>query len=91
LIDCSAANTIIECIVRNTPILINKLPSIIEYLGKDYPFYYDNLLDAATKANSIDLIKKTYAYLKSMDKTKLKLETFINDIKLSKIYNNIYS
>ena len=91
LIDCSAANTIIECIVRNTPLLINKLPSIIEYLGKDYPFYYDNLLDASIKANSIDLIKKTYAYLKSMDKTKLKLETFINDIKLSKIYHNIYS
>lgn len=91
LIDCSAANTIIECIVRNTPILINKLPSIIEYLGKDYPFYYDNLLEASRKANNIDLIKKTYVYLKSMDKTKLKLETFINDIKLSKIYKNIHS
>jgi len=89
LIDCSAANTIIECIVRNTPILINKLPSIIEYLGKDYPFYYNNLLEASKKANSIDLIKKTYMYLKSMDKTKLKLETFINDIKSSKIYHNI--
>jgi polysaccharide pyruvyl transferase WcaK-like protein len=89
LIDCSAANTIIECIVRNTPILINKLPAIIEYLGKDYPLYYDNLMDASNKANNIDIIKKAHLYLKSMDKTKLKLETFINDIKMSKIYKNI--
>jgi hypothetical protein len=91
LIDCSAANTIIECMVRNTPILINKLPAIIEYLGKDYPFYYDNLVEASLKANNIDLIKKTHLYLKCMDKTKLKLETFINDIKMSKIFQNINS
>ena len=91
LIDCSAANTIIECMVRNTPILINKLPAIIEYLGKDYPFYYDNLVEASLKANNIDIIKKTHLYLKSMDKTKLKLETFINDIKMSKIFQNINS
>ena len=66
LIDCSAANTIIECMVRNTPILINRLPAIIEYLGKDYPFYYDNLTEASLKANNIDTIKKTYLYLKSI-------------------------
>lgn len=89
LLDCSAANTIIECIVRNTPILINKLPAIVEYLGKDYPFYYENIVDAGNKANNIDMIKKTHAYLKSMDKTKLKIETFINDFKMSKIYQNI--
>jgi hypothetical protein len=91
LIDCSAANTIIECIVRNTPILINRLPAIIEYLGKDYPFYYDTLQEASIKSNSIDIIKKTHLYLKSLDKTKLKLTTFIDDFKMSKIFQNINS
>jgi hypothetical protein len=91
LIDCSAANTIIECIVRNTPLLINPLPAVIEYLGKDYPFYYNNLDEAKKKLNDIKLIKKTNLYLKSLDKSKLKIETFINDLQKSKIFLNLNS
>lgn len=37
-----ASNLIVECMIRGTPILINKLPPIVEYLGEDYPFYMDN-------------------------------------------------
>ena len=37
LIDASAVNTVIECIVRNTPLIINRLPAIVEILGEDYP------------------------------------------------------
>jgi hypothetical protein len=39
--EASAVNTIIECIRRRTPIIVNKIPSTVELLGEHYPFYYD--------------------------------------------------
>jgi hypothetical protein len=81
LIDASAANTIIEAIVRNTPILINKIEPVVEYLGSGYPFYYESMEEATEKLNNMKLIKKTYEYLKKMDKTFLKMETFMNNFK----------
>ena len=44
LIDASANNTILECIVRNTPIIVNKIEPVVEYLGDDYPLYFENLI-----------------------------------------------
>ena len=81
LFDASAVNTIIEAIVRNTPILVNKIEPVIEYLGKDYPFYYENIDEATIKLNDIKLIKKTHEYLKKMDKNFLNVESFINSFK----------
>jgi hypothetical protein len=43
LIDCSASNTILECIARRTPILVRRLEPIIEYLGDNYPLYYTQI------------------------------------------------
>ena len=48
--DAGANNTVVECIARATPLLVNKLPSVVEYLGAGYPFYYDSLEEAAEKA-----------------------------------------
>ena len=42
--DASANNTVIECIARNTPILVNPIEPVKEYLGEDYPFYYEVLI-----------------------------------------------
>jgi hypothetical protein len=89
LIDASAVNTIIEAIVRNTPILVNPLDAVIEYLGKDYPFYYNTLEEAAKKANDPYLIRKTYFYLKKKDKTFLTIEHFINSLRNLKIFQSM--
>ena len=35
----AANNLVLECIARSTPIIINPLPSAVEYLGEDYPLY----------------------------------------------------
>ena len=43
LFDASANNTVLECIVRRTPIIINNIGAVSEYLGKDYPLYFENL------------------------------------------------
>lgn len=41
--DASASNTVLECIQRATPIVINRLPAHEEYLRSDYPGFYTDL------------------------------------------------
>jgi hypothetical protein len=43
LIDANANNSIVECIVRNLPFFVNKLPAVTEYLGNDYPMYFTSI------------------------------------------------
>jgi hypothetical protein len=45
LVDASAVNTIIECIARNTPLIVNRHPAVIELLGEKYPLYYENNME----------------------------------------------
>lgn len=78
--DASAANTIIECIVRNTPILVNPLPAVVEYLGRGYPFYYSSFAEAAFKCTNIDMIRDAHFYLKKMDKSNLNIRTFLDQL-----------
>jgi hypothetical protein len=89
LIDASAVNTIIESIVRNTPILVNPLEAVVEYLGKDYPFYYRSFEEATAKANDQYIIRKTYFYLKKLDKSHLRLDAFIQSFRSLKIFHYI--
>jgi hypothetical protein len=81
--DCVANNTILECIKFNTPIIINKLPSIVEYLGEDYPLYYESDSDLENMKNYnylIPNIKKANEYLQNMDKAHISEKTFYNKI-----------
>ena len=88
LAEPSAINTLIECIVRNTPIIINRHPSVVEMLGDKYPLYFDtiNTTDYLEINNQIvELFKNTeniysaYKYLKQMDKSKFNIQTFIHN------------
>lgn len=63
LYDASASNAVVECMARNTPILINPLPAIVEYLGREYPFYFTSLEEAAEKLTDLDLIRRAHTYL----------------------------
>ena len=63
LYDSSANNVIVECIVRATPVLVNPLPAVVEYLGREYPFYSHNRMQAARKAEDMALIAETHGYL----------------------------
>jgi len=76
LVDASAVNTIIECIVRNTPILVNRLAAVEEYLGKDYPLYYDNYVHALQLIEDLTKIYEAHYYLRQMDKSKFTLHFF---------------
>lgn len=89
LVDAAAVNTILECIVRNTPILVNRLPATEEYLGKDYPLFYDNYDHAYELLSDLKNIRKGYKYLMRIDKSKFDKNCFINDLISSELYRKL--
>ncbi|MEI7982009.1 MAG: glycosyltransferase family 1 protein [Bacteroidota bacterium] len=64
LYDASANNVIIECMMRNTPLLVNPIEPVVEYLGMEYPFYFSDLEEAGEKLNDMALIRETSSFLK---------------------------
>jgi hypothetical protein len=75
LYDTSCNNAIIESIVRNCPIIVNKHPAVIEYLGQDYPLYFDDLSDISNLTN-YDLIASCSDYLSKLNHKELAGEYF---------------
>ncbi|MGQ9633529.1 MAG: hypothetical protein ACUVXB_04725 [Bryobacteraceae bacterium] len=65
-----------ECIVRRTPLLVNPLPAVPEYLGADYACYFSTLEEAAIKASDPELVLAAHRYLANKDQTDLSGETF---------------
>ena len=80
LYDSSANNAVIESIQRNIPIIVNKLPAVVEYLGENYPCYYNNLDEMHTKIHDDDLILEAHEYLKNMNKDFLKDKYFVQNL-----------
>ena len=87
LVDASAINTVIECIVRNTPIIVNNHPAVIELLGPKYPLYfntnYKSYFDMNKEVYDLLLtpnnISKAYKYLNNIDKSKFSIKNFTNN------------
>ena len=77
LVDASAVNTLVECIVRNTPIIVNKIPAVVELLGNNYPLYYNDIIDVYKLINEKS-ITNAYKYLTHLNKQKLTIGYFIN-------------
>lgn len=89
LYDSSANNAIIECIARATPILINKHPAVVEYLGENYPLYLkEDTYDIEKIINNNDLIKTTHLYLCNIQNT-ISIDKFLYDFVNSDIYKKI--
>jgi len=90
LYDTSANNAVIECIARGTPLLINKHPATTEYLGENYPFYFENLKEAYKKLNDDDLIEETHNYLMNFENRKqITIENFKEQFENSEIYKGL--
>ena len=90
LYDATANNAVIECIVRNTPVLVNPLPAVREHLGDEYPFYFRSRMEAARKAEDLSLIAETCDYLKNLPiKEKLTAEYFLQSVAESEIYRRL--
>lgn len=88
--DAAAVNTIIECIVRNTPVLVNRLPATEEVLGVDYPLFMPtDDVDDIPRWLTITRIMDAFVYLRSMDKTYLESEYFLQMITNGGIYSSL--
>ena len=80
----------LSSVARATPLLINPIPAVVEYLGTAYPFYFDSFDEAVDKLHNIELIYYTHEYLKNcMLGEKMKGETFLKDFQETEIYKSI--
>lgn len=80
LLDASANNAVIEAIVRETPIVVNRHPAVVEYLGPAYPLYYDSL-DEVHDLLTMARIEAANRHLREMDKGDLTVEHFIDRLR----------
>lgn len=90
LIDASANNSVIECLARHTPLLVNRLPAVMEYLGSDYPLYFDDLAGAARLLN-VDDLRRGHEYLcqAAALKDRIRFESFRHAVVHSAIYQSL--
>lgn len=59
----AANNLVVECMVRGTPLLVNRLPPVVQYLGEDYPLYIKTLDDVPALLSNHKLLHIAHAYL----------------------------
>ena len=81
--DCVASNVVLDCIIHRCPIIVNPHPSIVHYLGEDYPLYLDeqsfykkNILHLASNIH----VTKAIAHLSKIDVKDLEIDYFSSRI-----------
>ena len=79
LLDASATNTIVECIARNTPVLVNRLPGPEFYLGPDYPLFYDDIAEVEALLTP-ERILAAHRHLQALPKDWLSAEAFAQSL-----------
>lgn len=89
LYDASASNSLLECIARATPVLVDPLPAIQEYLGADYPLYFHTLEDAARKCEDDGALLAAHEYLLQLPKRQFTRDNFLRRLEASKIYQDL--
>jgi len=89
LYDAAACNTILECIARNTPVMTNILPATVEYLGKEYPLFFESLNDARDKLRDNSILISAHEYLQNMDKSHLNPNSFMKQFQQSEVIQNL--
>ncbi len=73
LYDTSANNSLIECITRCTPVLVERHPAVEEYLGADYPMYYESIFDLCARLEDPGIketILSAHQYLMALCETR---------------------
>jgi hypothetical protein len=90
-VNASANNAIIEAISRNIPIFCNRLEAAEEYLGKNYPLYFDDVADLGSLLQNKTRIHEAHEYLKSNQdlKKQVTMDSFLSGILNSQITKRI--
>lgn len=78
LVDCSAVNTVLECVARGTPIIVNRLAPLEELLGADYPGFYTTMDEADALASDWHTIMAAHRHIvNKVDTSQLCLARFV--------------
>ena len=84
LINASANNAILELMYLNIPFFVNKLDAVIEYIGNDYPLYFNSLKEIEDIINNKELLIKKMKvgtnYLKKINKHDISLKYFNSEM-----------
>lgn len=82
----SAANSILDCMEMKVPLALNRHPAAVEYLGPNYPLFFDSLAEAEFKATDPFTIFQAHLYLKNMDTNFIRFASFLQNF-LEKVRN----
>jgi hypothetical protein len=86
LYDGAAHTILIECIIRNVPILAPNYSSVIDYIGKDYPLLYHPGDTDISHLLSLSMLEMAVHYLESRDKSFLNIDSFISNFEKSSVF-----
>ncbi|XYI03550.1 cellulase family glycosylhydrolase [Sorangium sp. So ce1128] len=90
LLDAPANTTVIECLVRHTPLVVNRLDGVVEYLGEDYPLYYEDLAEAEAKLADGELLRAGHEHLVARaQEADLTGEHFLRALQSTAIYRSL--
>ncbi len=79
LYDSAANNTVVECIARNTPLVVNRTAGVVEYLGEAYPLYFDRLEEVPALLTD-ERLRAAHEYLRGLNKDYLSVDRFTRDL-----------
>jgi hypothetical protein len=71
----SASNVVLECIAHGTPLVVNRLPAVEEYLGSKYPLFYSSIGDISEILTTASIIK-AHEHLQSIPKQPFSVTRF---------------
>lgn len=80
VIESAANNCVLDCIARNTPLVTARHPAIVEYLGADYPLYFDTVEHAQKLVADTAAIADAHYYLKTYDKSQFSFYTALRRV-----------
>lgn len=89
LFDSSANTALLECAARATPVLVNPLPAVVEYLGAGYPLYFESLEGASRMAEDRESVWEAHLYLRRLPKNHLSYTHFVSSMAGSNIYRSL--
>ena len=80
LLGGTANNAVLESISSNVPAFVSRLPSTEEYLGQEYPMFFESLDEVSLVVEDedrlFDLMERTHRYLLNQPKERLLPENF---------------
>lgn len=88
--DTSANNAVIECIARATPIVVCRHPAVEEYVGRDYPLFYDRVDQIARLVGDRSRIAAAHAWLQRPElRERLTLDHFRRSLAQSEVMRSL--